>query len=259
MVYQTVLLFQLEVPRSFFAFVFTGTFCAYNFHWLLTSLDHQHLSTKAAWSIAHRKLHLAAFLAGGLACLYFFWQLRDKTALIFIAGTLTFLYSAPKIPIPPFTWLKKIAVAKTVYLALSWTFVTSLMPLLFKHSQLTNLEIQYGVERFFYIYAICILFDFRDREADRRDGVRSMITDLNDQGINFLFYASVTVASALSCFYYPHFSFLGLLAMILPTLVLILLYPSSKKNFSDFRYYFILDGLMMASTPLLVLVKFAGL
>jgi hypothetical protein len=47
------------------------------------------------------------------------------------------------------------------------------------------------------------------------------------------------------------------LALLIPGFILSLLYFYSKRNFSDYLYYFILDGLMMLSAPLLLLAKFA--
>ena len=52
------------------------------------------------------------------------WLWLGLTALF------TFLYSAPMINHPYTKWLRKIAVGKTVYLALAWTHVTALLKLL---------------------------------------------------------------------------------------------------------------------------------
>ena len=50
---------------------------------------------------------------------------------------------------------------------------------------------------------------------------------------------------------------LQVMALVVPGIILSLLYYPSKRNFSDYLYYFILDGLMMLSAPLLLLAKFA--
>jgi 4-hydroxybenzoate polyprenyltransferase len=136
--------------------------------------------------------------------------------------------------------------------------VTTLLPILITETEFTNNTIIFAVNRFFFIYAICILFDYRDREGDKKENIRSMITQLTEHGINVLFYNSVLVTLISTLLLLNYWSIPVIIALIIPVLALILLYPSSKKTFSDYRYYFILDGLMMISSPLVVLAKFAG-
>ncbi|HUC82535.1 MAG TPA: hypothetical protein VMR70_16630, partial [Flavisolibacter sp.] len=45
--------------------------------------------------------------------------------------------------------------------------------------------------------------------------------------------------------------------LLLPVLLMGLLYNRSKQTTSDYFYYFLLDGLMALSAPLLILAKFA--
>lgn len=197
------------------------------------------------------------FGAGAIASTYFLWQLKSYWVWLSVSAFFTFLYSAPKLSF--LGWLRKIAIAKTVYLAFAWMHVTVLLPLFMNSPDLDAQEIIFAVNRFFFIYAICILFDYRDRAHDRQQNIRSLVTELNEQGINTLFAGSVFVAVVTGILLWPKLGFISPLILTLPVIMLILLYPSSKKDFSDYRYYFVLDGLMMASAPLLVLAKFAGI
>jgi 1,4-dihydroxy-2-naphthoate octaprenyltransferase len=113
------------------------------------------------------------------------------------------------------------------------------------------------VNRFFFIYAICILFDYRDVEEDKKAGIRSLITYLNEKGIDLLFWGSIIVVFITSALLVPYLSITSIIALLIPAILLSLLYYPSKRNFSDYLYYFILDGLMMLSAPLLLLIKFA--
>lgn len=157
---------------------------------------------------------------------------------LLMAGFLTFLYSAPKISVRPFSWLRRIAIGKTIYLALVWMYVTVVLPLHLQGSALTDTQILFAVNRFFFIYAICILFDFRDREADRRQNIRSMITTLTEPGIDRLFYGSVIVAIVTGMLMMPAMGVAAALSLLFPVLVLILLYPSSKKKIFRFPVLF---------------------
>ncbi len=121
----------------------------------------------------------------------------------------------------------------------------------------TNAQIIFALNRFFFIYAICVLFDFRDRQQDNQAGIRSLITQLPEQGVDRIFWGSLLVSIASTFLLLNYFTTQVVLALLVPIMLLALLYSSSKKNFSHLRYYFVLDGLMMLSAPLVVLAKFA--
>jgi 4-hydroxybenzoate polyprenyltransferase len=118
-------------------------------------------------------------------------------------------------------------------------------------------HIWFVVNRFFYIYAICILFDYRDVEDDKKAGIRSLITYLSERGVDTLFWGSIATVALTLFLLANYFSIAESIALLVPALILSLLYYPSKRNFSDYLYYFVLDGLMMLSTPLLLLIKFA--
>jgi 4-hydroxybenzoate polyprenyltransferase len=150
-------------------------------------------SIRVKWTHDHRLLHLALIVLGALGSLYFLIFFIEDWHWIAIAALLTFLYSAPKVPMPAFAWLRKIAIGKTIFLSFVWTYVTSVLPIALSHSAFGNREVLFCLSRFFLIYPICILFDYRDRENDKQEGIRSMITYLGEGGISRLFYFSLLV------------------------------------------------------------------
>lgn len=256
MAYQTVLLFDVPLPQSLIGFVFFGTVCSYNFHWYLTPPNVGGPTEKVIWNIKNKHIHLGLFFLGLLGAGIFSLLLLKHWFWLAVTAFVTFLYSAPKIPHPLFFHLRKIAVGKTIFLAFAWAHVTALLPLVVHHTHLSDAEIWFVVNRFFFIYAICILFDYRDRESDKKDQIRSLITFLNEPGIDIIFWGSILVFFTTLALLTPYFSFLVLLALSLPGVLLCLLYYTSKKNASDYLYYFVLDGLMMLSAPMVVLLKF---
>ncbi|MGZ5287372.1 MAG: hypothetical protein ACXWB9_09325, partial [Flavisolibacter sp.] len=150
-----------------------------------------------------------------------------------------------------------IAIGKTIFLAFAWTHVTTLLPMVMHSTFLDPQQEWFVVNRFFFIYAICILFDYRDVEEDRKAGIKSMITFLDQKGIHILFWGSMLVFYGSCFFLSKHFDILSTVGLLIPGFILSLLYSYSRRQFSDYLYYFILDGLMMLSAPLLVLAKFA--
>jgi 4-hydroxybenzoate polyprenyltransferase len=257
MVYQVSILFSIPFSFAMAGFVFSGSVCSYNFHWYLTPPHVENLTEKTRWNISNKKLHLILFIIGVIGSAVFSFILIEHWIWLGITMFLTFLYSAPKIPHPLFSFLRQIAVGKTIFLAFAWTHVTTLLPLVVHLKTLEAPHIWFVVNRFFYIYAICIIFDYRDVEEDKKAGIKSLITFLNERGIDVLFWGSLLVFLISSFALLRYFPPLDIMALIIPGIILSLLYYPSKKNFSDYLYYFILDGMMMLSVPLLLLTKFA--
>jgi 4-hydroxybenzoate polyprenyltransferase len=244
-------LLKLEYNRVYYlAFVFFSTICSYNFHWYLTP-DSVGEQNRASWTRRHKQLHLVLFFIGLAGAGWFFFSFIEHWFWLSIPVVLTFLYSAPKLPFAPFLLLKKVAIGKTIFLALVWVYVTTLAPVILGGSQWQPAYVYFTCSRFFLVYAVCIVFDYRDREQDRRDGIRSMITYFSEKGVNALFYSSLlafllTTAALYLCGY----PLLTLVFLLIPGLIVLALYKTAKRNFSDYLYYFVLDGLMMLSALL---------
>ncbi|HEU4471344.1 MAG TPA: UbiA family prenyltransferase [Flavisolibacter sp.] len=257
MVYQTSLLFGLSFHFGLAGFVFSGSVCSYNFHWYLTPPALNTHSAKLAWNLSNKNLHLALFILGLCGAAFFSYLLKAEWTWMLLTALLAFLYSAPKIPHFLFAWLSRIAIAKTIYLAFAWMHVTALLPLILSNKPLEPVHYWFLLNRFFFIYAICILFDYRDVDEDRKAGIRSLITLLSEKGVHRLFLASLFIftVSCAALLFYLHW--LPVLALFIPGLILSLLYRRARQSISDYLYYFVLDGLMMLSAPLLLLIKFA--
>lgn len=247
MLYQTyTLIIGKPVDLYFAAFAFFSTICSYNFHWALTphSIAPSH---RLQWDEKHKSYHFLLSVIGLIGSAIFFFFFIEKWIYIFPAAILTFLYSAPKIPLYFFQFLKKVAIGKTIFLAMIWTYVTAALPILIE-GEFTLKALLFCTGQFFLIYAICILFDFRDREDDKADGIRSMITYFNERGIDILFTISVIISMILTLLLNQEgLSWINIIILLIPSFVLISLYKHSKRNFSDYLYYFVLDGLMMLS------------
>lgn len=257
MIYQTHYLFNTPGPgNSFYLFVFFSTTCSYNFHWFLTSHSVKP-SQRIEWAQKHKYIHLVLFLVGLLGSGIFFFALIQHWHWLLLGAFITFLYTAPKIPHTLFKTLKKVAIGKTIFLSMVWTYVTTALPLLVTSTPFTTDTWLFIIGRFFMIYAICILFDYRDREDDKQDGIRSLITYLDEKGIDKLFFISLIVygIATVLMLIYGH-SLLVIFILLIPGLITALLYNYAKKNNSDIFYYFVLDGLMMLSSLIMLLMSF---
>jgi 4-hydroxybenzoate polyprenyltransferase len=241
-------------PHAYFmSFVFFATMCSYSFHWYLTT-DSVLVSPRTQWQRTNRNLHLVFFMTGlAGACLFLYFLLPHWPWLV-VSAIITFLYSAPKIPHPYFRMLRKVALGKTIFLAFVWTYVTSMLPLLISGVKWKPDYYLFVASRFFLIYAICILFDYRDREDDKAHGIRSLITLLNEKGITNLFTVSILVfAVATVSMLFFGYSIVTILILLLPGIITAAVYNYARTNFSDMFYYLALDGLMALSAILALL------
>jgi 4-hydroxybenzoate polyprenyltransferase len=255
MVYQTCELLLNYTPDIYFTiFVFFAASCSYSFHWYLTPFDAETSSSRMDWLNRNRGVHTVLFfigLAGAAICSLF---LLKYWAWLLLSAFITFLYSAPKIPHPWFRLLRKVALGKTIFLALVWVHVTTILPLLTTTQSWKPVFTLFVISRFFLVYAICILFDYRDRDYDRKLHIKSLITWLSERSITRLFAA---------CIVFFIISTSGLLALgqtgktifilLIPGGITAALYNHARINFDDLLYYFVLDGLMALSSLLTLL------
>lgn len=138
-----------------------------------------------------------------------------------------------------------------------WTFVTTVLPIVVSRLDWQPAFFIYCISRFFLIYAICILFDYRDRQDDKAAGIRSFITYLGEKGITILFIASLLVYGILTlCLLQYGYSMTGVALLLVPGIITALLYNYARKHFYDMFYYGVLDGLMAISAVLMLVAGF---
>ena len=255
MVIQTNQLLHLQYNHpAYLVFVFFSTLCSYNFHWYLSG-DSNSENARTHWTQHHKTLHLVLTSIGTLVSVWYFFQFSEHWFWLAGAVFLTFLYSAPKLQYGPFAWLSRIAVGKTLFLAFVWMYVTTFLPIAIDDHHWNMATLFFCTSRLMLIYAICIIFDYRDRDYDKLSGIRSMITYFNERGINNLFAGSLAVfAISTIALYFYELSPLTIVLLLIPGVITAVLFPVAKKNFNDYLYYFVLDGLMMFSSLLTIFI-----
>jgi 4-hydroxybenzoate polyprenyltransferase len=251
MVYQTSKILLHTLPDFHFViFVFCATICSYSFHWWLTP-DIELDSSRLRWLKKYRNVHLALFIAGLAGAAWYGSLLLNHWPWLLLAALTTFLYSAPKIPHPWFRVLRKVALGKTIFLAFVWMYVTTVLPLQLSDQPWRNDFYLFAGSRFFLIYALCIVFDYRDRAYDRSIGIRSLITWLSERGITMLFVVSLLLFAGFTLWMlWFGYSYKTAGLLLVPGLILAVLYKPVTKKFSDIVYYLLLDGLMALSAML---------
>lgn len=238
---------------QFAGFVFFSTLCSYSFHWYFSSTSVLQ-SDRINWLNRFRNVHAVFFFMGLAGVLFFISYFLEFWPWLLAAAVATFLYSAPKIPNKYLRLLRKVAWGKTIFLAAVWTYVTTVLPIIISRQDWTPAFSLFVISRYFLIYAICILFDLRDREDDKAEGIRSLITYLGIGSIKILFIISLLIFAITTPLLTNYqFSSLQIILLLSPGIILALLYKRASRDFSDMLYYFVLDGLI-AFSPLLTLI-----
>ena len=256
MVYQTYhFLLGIPVHQFFAGFVFFSTLTSYSFHWFLTH-DSLIASLRIEWVKTHRTLHLLLLIIGIVGSAYFFFHIIQYWHWLMLSAFITFLYSAPKIPHPYFRALRRIAIGKTAFLTMVWVFVTTVLPLLIEQHEWHYSFFLFIAHRLFLIYAICILFDYRDRADDKVAGVRSFITYMSEKNITIIFTVSIALAAICAMAIFPYKSLTDAAILLVPVIITAAIFKTAQRNFSDTIYYFVLDGLMALSAMLMFLTNY---
>jgi len=257
----TALLFDLKLPRSLLIFVFTGTLGSYSLHWYLTDLptDLSPAGThRLYWNQRNKTLLLLLFLVSAIAGLRELYILKTYLYDLFPVVLLAFLYTAPKLNFWPFLALRRIAILKTAYLSMVWTYVTVGLPLLINDSASyasTMLVLTWALNWFVFIYSIAFWFDYRDRTDDRRSKWLTIVSMLTNQQAQ-LFFRGLVLAYILTL---TALSLQGiqpktLACLSVPMILLASTYRRFQSPLSDYVYYVYLDGLLMMPGLLLTIL-----
>lgn len=259
MIWQTNALLHIEhINYAYYFFVFCSTMCSYNFHWYLTPADYS-TSERILWGARHKNLQLSLVAISGIGALYGFWLLKAHWLPMGGAAVLTFLYSAPKLPQRVFVWLRKIAVGKTIFLTSVWIYVTTVLPLFIEGQPYSNNMLLFALHRFFLVYALCIIFDYRDLESDKKEGIRSLITWLSPRNLKKLYVTSLVLSAIFALTLYPIDNWLLTAVLLAPVVITALITRYALRDRSDHFYYFVVDGMVMLSSLLHFILTIPGL
>ena len=243
----TAAVFHLAYNLPLLLFTASGTLCSYSFHWLLPS-THTELSSREKWSLKNRSLLFVLFFIGAAGSFYSILPLMKNINALIPMIILTFLYSSGKLPRGPFIFFRKYFIGKTIYLALMWSLVTVYLPIAVSNLPWSISHTFFLINRFFFLFAICILFDLRDKDADTMQGIKSFITILPLNRIKYLYYSSIIISMITGLYLFVQgFSAVNMIVLLLPVFLLVFVYNYSSKTRSELWFYFVLDGFMMLS------------
>jgi hypothetical protein len=162
----TLIEFGVSYDESVLYFNFFGTITGYNFvkYFGLAKFHHRSL---ANWLKVIQLFSLICFAA---LC-YYAIQLETKTwAFILVLGTITFFYAVPFLPRKVFVDsnqnLREISGLKIYVIALVWSAVTVLLPIVDNDLTITADVLITVLQRFVLVLVLMIPFEIRDLRYD---------------------------------------------------------------------------------------------
>lgn len=244
LVFQTLHLCHLPVNYYLVAFVFFSTLASYNFHYILAgAISRQALSL----SLFSSRYVSTIFLCAGCAGVVLLFPPSGISLLnAGIAVMLTGVYSIPLLPYKSLDVARKAGFLKTILLAFTWMFVTAYIPMEESSMQFSTLGVLIMAKRFLFMLMLCIIFDNRDINVDKINGLHSLATDLSPRLMQWLIFIVFSLLFTLNFFFGKHgVSSRQVTAVQLSSLATLVVYFLSRKKQGYFFYYFIVDGMMI--------------
>lgn len=179
MVFSTFLMNDLPLQLTpFTIFLTCSTFLLYNFHVYSFFLDYSHLkafrSTYSDLKIPIQRQIVFVFIT--LIAVYEFFRLSEKVLLWLIPlAILSVLYSVPLWGVKRKFRIRESLFVKMPLLASVWSLATVIIPLAEQNIDMNlPLVIEQVGCRFFFVFALCIPFEIRDLEVDKRENVKTL-------------------------------------------------------------------------------------
>ena len=244
---QTNILLHIPHDVNIYGLILCSTLCSYNFYWLLSKFYFSSRTISLAFARKHFSF-IVIFVVAGAGMLFFLLQNFYLLPYIFGGLLLTLLYSLPLWPFRFAVQLQKAGFFKTTLLALTWAYVTVILPAAgVLHTEATPV-LALLLTRFCFMLLLCIIFDMRDISVDKMHGLRSLATDLSKRtlsiiiNIAFIFF----FISGLLVRVYFHDN-LQMIFFLLTGGITFFVYRLSLKPQGYIFYYFLVDGLMLIS------------
>lgn len=238
----------LDVPFNSFYFyllVFSATLGQYNIHYYIKR-DANPDSDRFFWSIRHRKTHLVLNILGAAGVLTGLFHLKPKNFMVLaIIAIITILYSFPFLPFRKKKRLKDFGLLKILTLSYVWTLITVWFPVVTLTRITPDFQVVF-IQRFIFMFALCLAFDIRDAASDGRDGIRTLPVALGIRKSYLIINASLVLFLAVSILQFSQsHQFMQLNGMIVSALATYFTIEYAKNRNSDMLYLACVDGMML--------------
>jgi 4-hydroxybenzoate polyprenyltransferase len=247
---------NLKVDKVDF-FIFFATLFLYSLHRLIGiyKLNHAGQPLRFAY-LQQLQIFFTLWTGGaGLTSLIFFLLLPSNVQLLALLPiVLSAGYALPFLPGK--RRLRDLAYLKVLLVALSWAWVTIILPAA-QYNFWYNLPVCIMfLSRFCFIFAIAITFDIRDLHIDQLQQVRTIPTKFGIKNTKFLAISFLILMLIFTWINYQldtynlqQFLALSLSAILTATLILFV-----KTHYNDYYYSGLLDGMILLQAVLIFII-----
>lgn len=237
--------------------IFFGTLFIYNFErvFKISKTYHTHSSLRHLWIERNKTLSfiLATIAVFCLLITAFYIQLWEIAYLLLPAGIIATLYSVPIIPTKGKTLrLRDVAFVKIFLIALVWTYVTYIFPLLIiNNGNLYGVDARAAIWRLCLVFPLALLFDIRDIATDTKNNVKTLPIILGIGGTKILSYVSIGIYALMAVLQMDK---VFILSSIVPLLAMLYLTWKVDAQRSEYFYSVYTDGVFILQALCMVAV-----
>lgn len=238
-----------EINLFYYIFISAGTLLIYNLHRLF-SYYKMHLLEMDVRD-RFRKIQFYEWwyiLTSGLAliaCAYTFITFsREIQFLLVIPSIISALYVLPIFP--GHKRLRDFNFLKIFLIAFCWSWLCCVIPLQYSNAS-QGLIISLGLEKFFFIFAIALPFDFRDINLDKQQSVETIVSEIgyrNSMGLAIGSLLLAIVIVAVLALFFQLISIAVFYGFLLSYALIALLLSRAFHSHNDYYYTFAIDGSM---------------
>jgi hypothetical protein len=237
----TLLEFEIPFDECILLFIFFASVTGYNFvkYFGLAKFHHRSL---ADWL---KLIQVFSFFCFVFMCFYAF-KIEPKT-LLYILGlcVITFLYAIPFLP-KRFLFdekqnLRNIGGVKIYIIALVWTGVTVVLPLVNNDIPISEEAIITAIQRFVFVIALTLPFEIRDLQFDslKLSTIPQKIGERWTKIIGVILLALIYVLE----FFKDEITSIWLIILTFITLLMLVLLIGSNKNRNKYYSGFWVEGI----------------
>lgn len=197
---ETLIISHREVNWEVLFIVFLATLFIYNASQISVDYSPSELEVKKKLSFEGSIYQLSVCLASIILLFFMLTGCNYNQVLIFMVSAFcSLIYMMPfKVNGQRIKGFRNNMVVKNLLLSAIWALATVLFPLMGSNGEIAeNEEIFMFLRRFFFIYALTIVFDIKDIEKDRFNGMKTIASRLGINGTKLL----ATISLSLFCFF----------------------------------------------------------
>lgn len=235
----------------FYLLVFSATLGQYNIHYYIKREANPD-SDRFFWSVQHKKVHLILNIVGAIGLIIGLFHLKPKNFIVLgIIAAITILYSFPFLPFKRKKRLKDFGLLKIFTLSYVWTLITVWFPVITLTKVTSDFQLIF-IQRFVFMFVLCLAFDIRDMESDGKGSIRTLPVTLGKKKSYQIIIFSLVVFLIISLMHFRiTLHFMQLNGMILSALATYFTIEYAKTKNTDMIYLAGVDGMMLLQAVLI--------